>query len=55
MQIIQAKPMPQTASTGSTGASAAAATDSEAGGDGFLSLMNRFTSESGTDDVDAPN
>ena len=55
MEIIQAKPVPQTASTGSTGASAAAATDSEAGSDGFLSLMNRFTGEGGADDVDAPD
>ncbi len=42
MEITQAKPVPQTASTGSTGASVAGAFGSEAGNDGFLSLMNSF-------------
>lgn len=42
MEITQAKPVPQTASTGSSGASVAGALGSEAGNDGFLSLMNSF-------------
>ena len=37
--------------TGSTGASAAAATGSEAGNDGFLSLMNRFRDDDGVEDA----
>lgn len=42
MEIKQAKPVPQAASTGSTGASAVLASGSEAGNDDFLSLMNNF-------------
>ncbi|HYI69784.1 MAG TPA: flagellar hook-length control protein FliK [Skermanella sp.] len=42
MEIKQAKPVPQAASTGSTGASAVVASGSETGNDDFLSLMNNF-------------
>ena len=42
MEIKQAKPVPQAASTGSTGASAVLASGSETGNDDFLSLMNNF-------------
>jgi len=42
VEIKQAKPVPQAASTGSTGASAVVASGSETGNDDFLSLMNNF-------------
>ena len=42
MEIKQAKPVPQAASTGSTGTSAVVASGSETGNDDFLSLMNNF-------------
>jgi hypothetical protein len=50
VEIKQAKPVPQAASTGSTGASAVAASGSETGNDDFLSLMNNFMSVSETGD-----
>ena len=55
MEINQAKSVPQTASTGSTGMSAPAATGSEAGSDGFLSLMNCFMGDGSAEEIDAPD
>jgi len=54
VEINQAKPVPQTASTGSTGASASAL-GSEAGSDGFLSLMNCFMGDGSAEEIDAPD
>jgi flagellar hook-length control protein FliK len=53
VEIIQAKLMPQAASTGSTGASVASAPGNEAESDGFLSLMNCFMGEGIAEDPEA--
>jgi flagellar hook-length control protein FliK len=55
VEINQVKSVPQTASTGSTGVSAAAATGSEAGSDGFLSLMNCFMGQGVPEDNEMPD
>jgi flagellar hook-length control protein FliK len=50
VEINQAISMPQTASTGSSGASAAG---SETGNDGFLTLFNKFKCDGAGEDADA--
>jgi flagellar hook-length control protein FliK len=55
VEINQVKSVPQTASTGSAGASVAAATGGEAGSDGFLSLINCFMNQGVPEDNEMPD